>query len=394
MTDVKTEHELTNIEEARAADAMPVPVMADVAIPWSLCANREALETTLARSGILDMATVPKVPLWPYQVLIQLWTMKNLRWLWVVNSALHFSDKPPVVVIIKAAVLSFTNINPSLVLFFFLVQTFVKTFANIVKDTVQIPRPMWCFLRPTGHASISERSFSSPSCHTVFVSSVTLIMACHFQTWPFWVLYGVLSLAMALSRVALGMHWPFDVSAALVLCACTVPALYALRQALWFDYVDTPEGILTWVLVYAAASTAIYVCVYALCMLVIGVPEGVKHIADDYSLFKRIQWGTEFRDNSLLAGVGVGVFIHWKLTLDTVDFQYRWGLASGVLTCGGCAALLILGAQLRKLLRLNAWSPPDYAMKCIIYFIVGVYMVACNGMFWWVGDAWYLPHDK
>ena len=429
----------------------------------SLMTEQEAEQLRSLMQETELTTAIQRVPFFRKQVKLLLWMRKNLQFLRFVNEALHFSDKPPVLLCLKGMVLSLSDIDSTLVLYFFLVANTVKLIANVVKDTFQVPRPTWCLKMLQGakavqlsryrdpetgavvhvlshrktetgasqslgdpvsrnvtsveylqmaqqkvkteapgkgnnkkksvvaqgnnEARISERSFSCPSCHTVAVSSVTLIMALHFNSLPFWLLYIILSIAMALSRTALGMHWPFDTSMALLLCLTTVPPLYAAKDDMFLEIVKkSPEHCLFYLLGYSLLCSLIYLAVYRYCMMVVGVPSNIAHIADDFRLFKRVQIGTEIRDNMGFAGVAVGIYAHWKWTLEgSSKFEFKFGVTPCFVYVGGLYVLLCLGAWLRgSYLKLEPWSPRDYYVKWVVYFCCGFWMVAGNGVFWWV----------
>ena len=128
----------------------------------------------------------------------------------------HFIDKPPVVTFTKA-VLFGMDFSPLDVLKYCFIVNTCKMLGNVLKTTTRVPRPLWVYSNLVENVkSVSERSFSFPSCHLVYLSSFTLVVALAFphSAWA-WVSFGGLSAGMALSRVILAMHWPQDVLGAL-----------------------------------------------------------------------------------------------------------------------------------------------------------------------------------
>jgi membrane-associated phospholipid phosphatase len=310
------------------------------------------------------------------QTRLSVWCAKNFTCMRGVNTLLHFADKPPVVVCIKAILFS----NPYAVdtltmIFLILICNICKTIANGLKDTLRVPRPNWVSseLHPVEkHEGISERSFSLPSCHTVFISSVTLLNALYFEDrlWA-WMLYVCLSTSMAISRVALRMHWPLDTFCALVLTGTLCPVLYA-GKAYALSVLITPIAVITSVSVYVVALT----CVYAFLLMMLKCEKepvgGPNDEGQNVTTFKRAQLGTELRDNAYLLGMGVGAYVIWSIP-NGLDFGiYPTGINSMCRAVAGCVVIINYQNIIRFNLYLNPWSTPDYAVKILCYFLCGI----------------------
>ena len=109
------------------------------------------------------------------------------------------------------------------------------TLSTLIKDWVGRPRPQL-----VAHLDqVSSMSF--PSGHalnsTLFYLMVTLIIAPLLtQRTARWFLYGLAinsSLAIGISRVALGVHWPSDVLASWVIAYCWVGLWVMLAKYYW-----------------------------------------------------------------------------------------------------------------------------------------------------------------
>ena len=85
---------------------------------------------------------------------------------------------------------------------------------KLVKALSKRPRPL---MRRTGlHLSVAPLDeFSFPSGHTLHAVGFSLV-ACHYFPWLALILVP-LSLCIAISRVVLGLHYPSDVAAAVVM---------------------------------------------------------------------------------------------------------------------------------------------------------------------------------
>ncbi|MCB1280098.1 MAG: phosphatase PAP2 family protein [Salinibacterium sp.] len=106
---------------------------------------------------------------------------------------------------------------------------------EVVKYIVQRPRPDSSLL---AHPLISETSWSFPSGHTAFAASLALgfIVLARRRSWRLlMVVAGILlAVAVALSRVYLGVHYVSDVTASLLYSAIAVSIL----AALWNRYIQ------------------------------------------------------------------------------------------------------------------------------------------------------------
>jgi undecaprenyl-diphosphatase len=87
---------------------------------------------------------------------------------------------------------------------------------KLVKGLSKRPRPL---MRRTGlHLSVAPLDeFSFPSGHTLHAVGFSLV-ACHYFPWLALILVP-LSLCIAISRVVLGLHYPSDVAAAVLMGA-------------------------------------------------------------------------------------------------------------------------------------------------------------------------------
>lgn len=103
-----------------------------------------------------------------------------------------------------------------------------------IKYIVQRPRPDSTLF---SHPLINESSWSFPSGHTAFAASLVLgfIVLARGRSWrPLVVVAGILvALAVALSRVYLGVHYVSDVTASLIYSTIAVSIL----AALWNRYI-------------------------------------------------------------------------------------------------------------------------------------------------------------
>jgi hypothetical protein len=174
--------------------------------------------------------------------------------------------------------------------------------------------------------SFSERSFSLPSCHTVFISSVTLLNALYFRekVWA-WILYGCLSLCMAVSRIALRMHWPLDTFCALLLTGILCPVLYACKAYILSLFVN-PLAVLVGVNVYVIVLSLLYVFLHTMMTQENQPVAGLEN--QNVTTFKRTQIGTELRDNAHLLGLGLGAYIRWSIANGSAFGMYPTGINS------------------------------------------------------------------
>ncbi|HNP15307.1 MAG: phosphatase PAP2 family protein [Cryobacterium sp.] len=106
---------------------------------------------------------------------------------------------------------------------------------EVIKYIVQRPRPDSSLL---AHPLISETSWSFPSGHTAFAASLALgfIVLARGRSWRLLVVVAgiLLAVAVALSRVYLGVHYVSDVTASLLYSAIAVSIL----AALWNRYIQ------------------------------------------------------------------------------------------------------------------------------------------------------------
>lgn len=86
---------------------------------------------------------------------------------------------------------------------------------SIVKTGLAVPRPCW----NPDHPSLipCPKSFSFPSGHAVGSAMIAMIVGLIFRKKSVWIVGVVLSLFIAASRVALGVHTPLDAMGGLAL---------------------------------------------------------------------------------------------------------------------------------------------------------------------------------
>lgn len=110
---------------------------------------------------------------------------------------------------------------------------------EVIKYIVQRPRPDSSLL---AHPLISETSWSFPSGHTAFAASLALgfIVLARGRSWRLLIVVAgiLLAVAVALSRVYLGVHYVSDVTASLLYSAIAVSIL----AALWNRYIQPLHG--------------------------------------------------------------------------------------------------------------------------------------------------------
>ena len=101
--------------------------------------------------------------------------------------------------------------GPQAALHLGLVALFVAGLYRLLKDSIRRPRPFRRHLDVVARVKPLDE-FSFPSGHTLHAVSLTLV-ALHYAPALAWLLLPLSSL-IAISRVALGMHYPSDVLAA------------------------------------------------------------------------------------------------------------------------------------------------------------------------------------
>ncbi|MCK9488229.1 MAG: phosphatase PAP2 family protein [Xanthomonadales bacterium] len=115
--------------------------------------------------------------------------------------------------------------GPQAALHLGLVALFVAGLYRLLKDSIRRPRPF------RSHHQVIARirpldEFSFPSGHTLHAVSLTLV-ALHYAPALAWLLLPLSSL-IAISRIALGMHYPSDVLAAAAIGAAIASISLAL----------------------------------------------------------------------------------------------------------------------------------------------------------------------
>jgi len=87
----------------------------------------------------------------------------------------------------------------------------VDGLTGLLKLVFHIPRPYW--YDPAVRVLSTEASYGLPSGHASVASAVGLFFAKRISRWWAWVLAGFIVLAISLSRIYLGVHFPTDVAA-------------------------------------------------------------------------------------------------------------------------------------------------------------------------------------
>ncbi|MGA2819413.1 MAG: phosphatase PAP2 family protein [Anaerolineales bacterium] len=87
----------------------------------------------------------------------------------------------------------------------------VDGLTGLLKLVFHMPRPYW--YDPAVRVLSTETSYGLPSGHASAASAVGLFFAKGISRWWAWVLAGFLVLAISMSRIYLGVHFPIDVAA-------------------------------------------------------------------------------------------------------------------------------------------------------------------------------------
>ena len=237
-----------------------------------------------------------------------------------------------------------------------------NTVTNILKLAFHWPRPHWVDSRILSLAPIGS-SYAMPSGHAVLSTALWLFLALEFRRK--WSLPAALALALAVcvSRVYLGVHFPSDV----LMGALTGLSLLVLFRRLWPRLEPVLESLTgTRVMLMSAAGSAVLLGSHALVIQAIaGDPDLVSWKVDPI-LIRSMDTLTA----GLLLGFGTGLGAargrEWLRT-PTTPHQRLLELLIG----GACFAVLLL--WLRDLLRNTAplWAAwTEYPRTALAGFCV------------------------
>ena len=104
---------------------------------------------------------------------------------------------------------------------------------SVLKISFRRPRPFEQIPEISGKRVHTATGYAFPSGHTQGATTFYLTIALFIQKWWAWLLAVLISLAVALSRVYLGVHWPVDVLGALLAGTAVSFVMYNILNRLY-----------------------------------------------------------------------------------------------------------------------------------------------------------------
>jgi undecaprenyl-diphosphatase len=147
------------------------------------------------------------------------------RWLWLDRVGIFGAEYLIVIMVIGALYLAFKKYERGstawLDLLFITLGSAVVArvaVAGTIRSLYYHARPYWTLT--DSHLLLArEAAGSFPSGHTIFAFALAMGVYFHNKTWGRWYLIG--ALVVGLSRVYVGVHWPYDVLAGALLGVAT-----------------------------------------------------------------------------------------------------------------------------------------------------------------------------
>lgn len=133
-----------------------------------------------------------------------------------------------------------------------------------LKITFRVPRP-WVMdpeFLPVGDSMREATGYSFPSGHTQAATSLWMPLGLVSRKWGLRILFFLIALGVAFSRLYLGVHTPLDVGVALALSG----GIALVVHFLW-DRLRERRGMISWIML----AFALFVMVYALILWKTGV---------------------------------------------------------------------------------------------------------------------------
>lgn len=173
----------------------------------------------------------------------------------------------------------------------------------VVKHALRQPRPFW-LEESAGRAT--EASYGFPSNHAQTATVVYLFVANWVRRGWVWLLAGMFIVLMGLSRVYLGVHFPHDVAAGLV-----IGLLVLGGYLLWLHFFQDSfrNRILGQRLLFALIVPLAFGIVYVAIRLVAGGPADDLAWSDYVPLAERTSVDDLISGLAILLGMGIGFIL-------------------------------------------------------------------------------------